>query len=296
MKKKESLLNSIFWSFDIYKKEELMSKWIEKYWEWNFMLLKRHWYFLIWPIFSMMLWIIMFCWLIYLSYLQHKENYLYLSIMIWWYSIFTLQWLIITIKFILHSIQNSKIMYFNLDTNFEKNNSRFERFVNQSILSIAWQIIMWIISILLLIISFWSETSTLISVILQTILNILFIVVIYSVFKKLVDFEMDFTTIDPLRFVSYSQQWLNNFSSKDLETEIIKSVTIEQEWLIRSLFSFWKILIKWIWDETWVKKYSISLNFIKNPETVKEKIDQIRRKRHEFEASSNNISNQLSDA
>ena len=296
MKKKESLLNSIFWSFDIYKKEELMSKWIEKYWEWNFMLLKRHWYFLIWPIFSMMLWIIMFCWLIYLSYLQHKENYLYLSIMIWWYSIFTLQWLIITIKFILHSIQNSKIMYFNLDINFEKNNSRFERFVNQSILSIAWQIIMWIISIMLLIISFWSETSTLISVILQTILNILFIVVIYSVFKKLVDFEMDFTTIDPLRFVSYSQQWLNNFSSKDLETEIIKSVTIEQEWLIRSLFSFWKILIKWIWDETWVKKYSISLNFIKNPETVKEKIDQIRRKRHEFEASSNNISNQLSDA
>lgn len=296
MKKKESLLNSIFWSFDIYKKEELMSKWIEKYWEWNFMLLKRHWYFLIWPIFSMMLWIIMFCWLIYLSYLQHKENYLYLSIMIWWYSIFTLQWLIITIKFILHSIQNSKIMYFNLDVNFEKNNSRFERFVNQSILSIAWQIIMWIISILLLIISFWSETSTLISVILQTILNILFIVVIYSVFKKLVDFEMDFTTIDPLRFVSYSQQWLNNFSSKDLETEIIKSVTIEQEWLIRSLFSFWKILIKWIWDETWVKKYSISLNFIKNPETVKEKIDQIRRKRHEFETSSNNISNQLSDA
>lgn len=296
MKKKESLLNSIFWSFDIYKKEELMSKWIEKYWEWNFMLLKRHWYFLIWPIFSMMLWIIMFCWLIYLSYLQHKENYLYLSIMIWWYSIFTLQWLIITIKFILHSIQNSKIMYFNLDTNFEKNNSRFERFVNQSILSIAWQIIMWIISIMLLIISFWSETSTLISVILQTILNILFIVVIYSVFKKLVDFEMDFTTIDPLRFVSYSQQWLNNFSSKDLETEIIKSVTIEQEWLIRSLFSFWKILIKWIWDETWVKKYSISLNFIKNPETVKEKIDQIRRKRHEFETSSNNISNQLSDA
>lgn len=296
MKKKESLLNSIFWSFDIYKKEELMSKWIEKYWEWNFMLLKRHWYFLIWPIFSMMLWIIMFCWLIFLSYLQHKENYLYLSIMIWWYSIFTLQWLIITIKFILHSIQNSKIMYFNLDANFEKNNSRFERFVNQSILSIAWQIIMWIISIMLLIISFWSETSTLISVILQTILNILFIVVIYSVFKKLVDFEMDFTTIDPLRFVSYSQQWLNNFSSKDLETEIIKSVTIEQEWLIRSLFSFWKILIKWIWDETWVKKYSISLNFIKNPETVKEKIDQIRRKRHEFEASSNNISNQLSDA
>ena len=296
MKKKESLLNSIFWSFDIYKKEELMSKWIEKYWEWNFMLLKRHWYFLIWPIFSMMLWIIMFCWLIYLSYLQHKENYLYLSIMIWWYSIFTLQWLIITIKFILHSIQNSKIMYFHLDVNFEKNNSRFERFVNQSILSIAWQIIMWIISIMLLIISFWSETSTLISVILQTILNILFIVVIYSVFKKLVDFEMDFTTIDPLRFVSYSQQWLNNFSSKDLETEIIKSVTIEQEWLIRSLFSFWKILIKWIWDETWVKKYSISLNFIKNPETVKEKIDQIRRKRHEFEASSNNISNQLSDA
>lgn len=296
MKKKESLLNSIFWSFDIYKKEELMSKWIEKYWEWNFMLLKRHWYFLIWPIFSMMLWIIMFCWLIYLSYLQHKENYLYLSIMIWWYSIFTLQWLIITIKFILHSIQNSKIMYFNLDVNFEKNNSRFERFVNQSILSIAWQIIMWIISILLLIISFWSETSTLISVILQTILNILFIVVIYSVFKKLVDFEMDFTTIDPLRFVSYSQQWLNNFSSKDLETEIIKSVTIEQEWLIRSLFSFWKILIKWIWDETWVKKYSISLNFIKNPETVKERIDQIRRKRHEFEASTNKISNQLSDA
>ena len=296
MKRKESLLNSIFWSFDIYKKEELMSKWIEKYWEWNFMLLKRHWYFLIWPIFSMMLWIIMFCWLIYLSYLQHKENYLYLSIMIWWYSIFTLQWLIITIKFILHSIQNSKIMYFNLDVNFEKNNSRFERFVNQSILSIAWQIIMWIISIMLLIISFWSETSTLISVILQTILNILFIVVIYSVFKKLVDFEMDFTTIDPLRFVSYSQQWLNNFSSKDLETEIIKSVTIEQEWLIRSLFSFWKILIKWIWDETWVKKYSISLNFIKNPETVKEKIDQIRRKRHEFETSSNNISNQLSDA
>lgn len=296
MKKKESLLNTIFWSFDIYKKEELMSKWVEKFWQWNFMLLKRHWYFLIWPIFSMMLWLIMFWWLLYLSYLQHQNNYLYLSIMVWWYSIFTLQWLIITLQFIFHSINNSKIMYFNLDMNFEKNNIKFERFVNQSILSIWWQIIMWLISIWLLFFSFSEETLSMVSVIFQTILNIIFIIVIYRVFKKLVDFEMDFTTIDPLKFVSYSQQWLNNFSSKDLETEIIKSVTIEQQWLIRSLFSFWKILIKWIWDETWVKKYSISLNFVKNPEVVKEKIDYIRRKRHEFETSSQNISNQLADS
>ena len=88
---------------------------------------------------------------------------------------------------------------------------------------------------------------------------------------------MDFTTVSPLKIVSYSQEGIQNFSAKDLATDTIKSVTV-----IQSIFNIGRILIKGIGDETSSKEYSISLNHVKFLEKVKEEIDFVRNKREIF--------------
>ena len=93
---------------------------------------------------------------------------------------------------------------------------------------------------------------------------------------------MDFTTVSPLKIVSYSQEGIQNFSAKDLATDTIKSVTVVQSGFIQSIFNIGRILIKGIGDETSSKEYSISLNHVKFLEKVKEEIDFVRNKREIF--------------
>ena len=150
-------------------------------------------------------------------------------------------------------------------------------------LSFTFQIILCFVNVFLSFFVKWEmDFITWLSILWELAINIIFLFVIYNIFKRLVDFNMDFTTVSPLKIVSYSQEWIQNFSAKDLATDTIKSVTVVQSGFIQSVFNIGRILIKGIGDETSSKEYSISLNHVKFPEKVKEEIDNVRNQREIF--------------
>lgn len=283
MLKKKTFLQYLFWTFDVYKKENLLEENIKKFGQWNFILLKRHYYYLVKSVFTMFLSLLCFVWLIMMTYNQYSQHLEMFFILTSFYVVFTLQWVWVSIWYMIYAIKHSKVIYKEIDIYFETDNKIFLRFVNLTMISFVFQIIIWLFNVLLAIFYVWDLSfMTILNIIWQLIINIVFLTFFYNVFKRLVDFNMDFTTVSPLKIVAYSQEWIQNFSAKDLATDTIKSVTVVQSWFFQSVFNIWRILIKWIWDETSSKEYSISLNHIKYPEKVKEEIDFVRNKREIF--------------
>ena len=284
MTRKKFLLQYLFWTFDIYKKEVLIEENLKKFKPWNFILLKRHYYFLLKPLLTMIIALLLFWGLIWMNFNHFWTNHLtYFFIISWLYFLFTFQWLGVSIWYIVYAIKHSKVVYKEVDSFLEKDNQIFLRFVNQTMLSFTFQIILCLVNVFLSFFVKWEiELITWLSIVWELAINIIFLFVIYNIFKRLVDFNMDFTTVSPLKIVSYSQEWIQNFSAKDLATDTIKSVTVVQSGFIQSVFNIWRILIKGIGDETSSKEYSISLNHVKFPEKVKEEIDFVRNKREIF--------------
>lgn len=283
MKKKKYFLQYLFGTFDIFKKETIIEDNIKKFWAWNFILLKRHNFFLIKPLLTMFLALLLFGGLIWMIYNHFSNQLTYFFILAWLYFFFTFQWLGVSIWYIIYAIKHSKVVYKEVDSFLEKDNQIFLRFVNQTMLSFTFQIILCLVNVFLSFFVKWEiELITWLSIIWELAINVIFLFVIYNIFKRLVDFNMDFTTVSPLKIVSYSQEGIQNFSAKDLATDTIKSVTVVQSGFIQSVFNIGRILIKGIGDETSSKEYSISLNHIKFPEKVKEEIDNVRNQREIF--------------
>ena len=74
MKKKKYFLQYLFGTFDIFKKEIIIEDNIKKFWAWNFILLKRHNFFLIKPLLTMVLALLLFGSLICMIYIKNKKR------------------------------------------------------------------------------------------------------------------------------------------------------------------------------------------------------------------------------
>ena len=74
MLKKKTFLQYLFWTFDVYKKENLLEENIKRFWQWNFILLKRHYYYLVKSVFTMFLSLLCFVWLIMMTYNQYSQH------------------------------------------------------------------------------------------------------------------------------------------------------------------------------------------------------------------------------
>ena len=122
-------------------------------------------------------------------------------------------------------------------------------FLQHSMIAFVGQIIVSLCSILIAFVffnTFWESNMWL--SIAQVVLNAYFLYFMYRVFRRIIDFEMDFPIITPESITTFSQAGLTSAKDKTLKHNQIKSVTREQEWWIKTFFDFWEIHIKWIWD------------------------------------------------
>jgi uncharacterized membrane protein YdbT with pleckstrin-like domain len=102
---------------------------------------------------------------------------------------------------------------------------------------------------------------------------VVFVPVILKLIKKYIDYILDFLIVTPESLIYYNQEGIFTRRWRTVDVEKIKTITVNKNWFLRSLFNFWNIVILTEWDEKGV--WEINFSFIDDPDNVKFKILEI---------------------
>jgi len=145
------------------------------------------------------------------------------------------------------------------------------------LLKIFLPTILWLIfSIILLSLAYgtgvWTTLWSAFQIFIRIIVCATWLILLWKVTTKLIDYYMDFTIITPKQITSYDQGWIFTRDARSLDITKIKSVRIEKKWILRSLFNFGTIVFFAEWDEN---HWDIKLNYISDPNKLSKRLQEI---------------------
>ena len=101
--------------------------------------------------------------------------------------------------------------------------------------------------------------------------------VLIKLLKKYIDYILDFLVVTPDSLIHYNQEWIFTRRWRTVDVEKIKTISVNKDGILRSLFDFWNIVILTEWDEKWAGE--INFAFIDRPDDVKFRILEIVEKK-----------------
>lgn len=107
----------------------------------------------------------------------------------------------------------------------------------------------------------------------QIILILLVIYLLLLARARYFNYILDYTVVTPTYISSYNQTWIFSRKIRTLEPSKIKTIDFTSKWIINSMFNFGDIIILLEWDDLW--QWEIRIDFIANPEDIKEKIKDL---------------------
>ena len=111
--------------------------------------------------------------------------------------------------------------------------------------------------------------------IIEIIILLLIIYLVLLSWSKYFNYTLDYTIITSRYISSYNQKWIFAREITTIEPEKIKTINFSSKWLINSLFNFGTVSILLEGDD--MAKWEIVIDFIYNPEWVKEGIQDLTR-------------------
>jgi len=186
-------------------------------------------------------------------------------------------------------------IFSSFDTNFKEEilQKEKERFWDKVMLVTHWRfyyyfmiilpiffLVVWIIFYLLLLFYLWRFVSSDFTSIYYIIGVFFFLFIFWPLFLKIIksyiDYILDFVVVTPNTLIYYNQEWVLSRKWRTIDTEKIKTITVSKNWLFRSIFNFWNIVVLSEWDEQW--QWEINFSFVDDPDNLKMKIlDIIKR-------------------
>ncbi|MFA5747738.1 MAG: hypothetical protein WC872_01360 [Candidatus Absconditabacterales bacterium] len=105
----------------------------------------------------------------------------------------------------------------------------------------------------------------------------LIIISLFPIIKNLIDFSMDFAIITPESLIRYNQEGLFNKGITTINSQSIRTITVEKEGLINSIFNNGNIIFLSEGDlmEDSIDYGEIKLHRIRNPESKRNHIAKI---------------------
>lgn len=273
----------ILWSFNTKLDEHELYDAIQENWEWNAIMMKKHWVFLMRPMVWMIFAFIAFWLLIWCAY---KQFYYSDYMRIFWlltvaYSWVTLIWCIHSLRMIIYDIRTQssrKDGYLDTIDKDSFNEGRYESFLKHSFISMWLQSFLMIVNCVLSLMI--SSTSSILFDIVWVIVNIWFLFLLYKVLDRIIDYEMDFNLFTIDQFIIYRQHWFLRADSLNIATSTIKIVQESKSWFRWSLFNFWKVSIHPEWNLGDTK--AIELFYVPYPKKLTKKLNEFIEKSKEL--------------
>jgi len=113
---------------------------------------------------------------------------------------------------------------------------------------------------------------------LYYILGFVFFIIIFfplwfKILKRYIDYILDFIVVTPKALIYYNQEWILKRRWRTVDTDKIKTITVDKSWLLWSMFNFWSMIVLSEWDEQWA--WEINFKFVDAPDELKLKILKI---------------------
>ena len=276
----------ILWSFNTKLDEHELYNALQENGKWNAIMMKKHRIDLIRPIVWMLFSLAAFWLLIWFAYSQfynpeYKRIFWVLSIL---YSLVTLSRCIHSIRMVLFDIQsqiNNKHWYIDNVNEDEFEDGRYEIFLKHTTISWILQVILMIINAIA---TFFAETDATSSFLLNVVwifVNISFILLLYKVLDRIIDYEMDFNIFTIDQFMLFRQHGFFKNESMNIATSTIKIVKESQSWFLWSWLNYGKVSIHPEWNLSENSK-AIELFYVPKPKALVKKLNEFIEKSKEW--------------
>ena len=276
----------ILWSFNTKLDEHELYNALQKNGKWNAIMMKKHRIYLIRPIVWMLFSLAAFWLLIWFAYSQfynpeYRRIFWVLTIS---YSLVTLSRCIHSIRMVLFDIQsqiNNKHWYIDNVNEDEFEDGRYEIFLKHTTISWILQIILMIINAIA---TFFAETDATSSFLLNVVwifVNIGFILLLYKVLDRIIDYEMDFNIFTIDQFMLFRQHGFFKTESMNIATSTIKIVKESQSWFLWSWLNYGKVSIHPEWNLSENSK-AIELFYVPKPKALVKKLNEFIEKSKEW--------------
>ena len=274
----------IFWSFNTKLDEHELYDAIQKNGQWNAIMMKKHWIYLIRPLIRMSFAFAAFGLLIYFAYHQFYKDY---KLLFWVittaYSSVTLFRCVHSFSMILHDIldqKNNKNWYVETVSQSEFKEWRYEKFLKHTFVSMCLQVLL-MIGCSITSFSLWNITWTWVLLSITWILvNIWFLFLLYKVLDRIIDYEMDFNIFTTDQFIIYRQHGFFKTESTNIATSTIKIVKDSKSWIRWSFFNFWKVSINP--EGNLNNSKAIELFYVPSPKALTKKLNEFIEKSKEW--------------
>jgi hypothetical protein len=124
-----------------------------------------------------------------------------------------------------------------------------------------------------------SDTTNILFNIIWIFVNIWFILLLYKVLDKIIDYEMDFNIFTADQFKLFRQHGFFKIESTNIATSTIKIVKDTKSWFFWSRLNYWRVSIHPEWNMSGSK---IELFYVPKPNTLVKKLNEFIEKSKEW--------------
>ena len=267
-------------SFDTRLDAEELLEAVDKYGEWNVILIKRHRIKLVLPLIWVITSIILLCVLLYVIYShlydEHKTIFWILAII---YAYTTFSWSGYAIYWLMRNIIwqiKAKKKYIDTIRIAKRKQIKFEKFLKRTFLTFWAHILVFLFNatvpfIVIKSTWIWSIAVT----VWALILDFIFLLILNRVMYRIMEYEMNFDICTKNHFTSYCQKWFFRTKTMNISTPAIRVIEDSKEWLAWALLQYWMITIHTDGDldTKWWK--ILELRYIPDPKHLAKKLNSI---------------------
>ena len=275
----------ILWSFNTKLDEHELYNAIQENGQWNAIMMKKHRIYLIRPMVWMLFALAAFWLLIWFAYSQFydTDNRWIFRVLTVAYSLVTLTRCVHSIIMIMSDIQaqiNNRNGYIDKMDESEFKDGKYEYFLKHTLVSAWLQVVLMLLNTSA---SFFagSDTTNFLFIIVWIFINIGFILLLYKVLYKIIDYEMDFNIFTVDQFMLFRQHGFLKAESTNIATSTIKIVKETKSWFLWSRLNYWKVSIHPEWNlSAWSK--AIELFYVPKPKSLTKKLNEFIEKSKEW--------------
>lgn len=265
-------------SFDTKTDAEELLEAVEKYGEWNVILVKKHRVKLLLPLLSIFLALAVVTLMIYVIYTQLYKDYqpiFWMIAIVYGYT--TLSWCVHSLIGIMWNIiwqTRSKKKYIDSIYRAEEKQRAFEKFLRHSFVTFTIHtLLIFLNASIPFILIHNTGIGSMATAFAIFIINLVFLVILNRVMFRIIDYEMNFNICTSDIFTSYTQDGFFKTNSMDISTSAIKVIQSSKEGLSGALLQYWNLYIHTDWDLNIKGGKTLELSYIPDPKNIAKKLN-----------------------
>ena len=234
-------------SFDTKTDAEELLEATEKYWEWNAILVKKHWIKLVLPLVLVLISMVLLNSMLYIIYIHlfHDHKILFRILAIFYvytsttWSLYAILWIMTNIIWQI----KAKKKYIDDVSLAEFKQRSFEKFLKRTFITFGVHVVVFLFNAIVPFMINENSWRSIAITIWALILDLIFIIILNRVIYRIIEYEMNFDICTWDGVVAYKQDWFFKTKTMNISKDAIRVIQHSKEWIRSALFHYGNINI-----------------------------------------------------